>query len=151
MTIRPELIQRLRDKRAKLSEHVSREKLDALHAKGQLSARERIGELVISGSFQEFGLHAAHNATHFGMAGALKCGIPVVGFNDGGGARIQEGVNALSAYGRIFYHNTLLSGVVPQISVIAGPCAGGAAYSPALTDFVIMIENTRTCSSPGPR
>jgi len=82
---------------------------------------------------------------------ALKCGVPVVGFNDGGGARIQEGVNALSAYGKIFYHNTLLSGVVPQISVIAGPCAGGAAYSPALTDFVIMVQARRACSSPAPR
>jgi acetyl-CoA carboxylase carboxyltransferase component len=81
---------------------------------------------------------------------ALKCGVPVVGFNDGGGARIQEGVNALSAYGKIFYHNTLLSGVVPQISVIAGPCAGGAAYSPALTDFVIMVENTAHMFIAGP-
>ena len=75
------------------------------------------------------------------LATALKCGVPVVGFNDGGGARIQEGVGALSGYGRIFYHNTLLSGVVPQISVVAGPCAGGAAYSPALTDFVIMVDS----------
>ena len=76
--------------------------------------------------------------------------MPVVGFNDGGGARIQEGVNALSAYGRIFYHNTLLSGVVPQISVVAGPCAGGAAYSPALTDFIIMVENTAHMFIAGP-
>ncbi len=81
---------------------------------------------------------------------ALKCGIPVVGFNDGGGARIQEGVEALSGYGRIFYHNTLLSGVVPQISVIAGPCAGGAAYSPALTDFIIMVERTANMFIAGP-
>jgi len=84
------------------------------------------------------------------LATALKCGVPVVGFNDGGGARIQEGVDALSGYGRIFYHNTLLSGVVPQISVIAGPCAGGAAYSPALTDFVIMVENTAHMFIAGP-
>ncbi len=84
------------------------------------------------------------------LATALKCGVPVVGFNDGGGARIQEGVNALSAYGKIFYHNTLLSGVVPQISVIAGPCAGGAAYSPALTDFVIMVDKTAHMFIAGP-
>ena len=71
---------------------------------------------------------------------AMKAGVPVVGFNDSGGARIQEGVGALSAYGQVFYRNVQLSGVVPQISVIAGPCAGGAAYSPALTDFVIMTR-----------
>jgi acetyl-CoA carboxylase carboxyltransferase component len=81
---------------------------------------------------------------------ALKCGVPVVGFNDSGGARIQEGVEALSGYGRIFFHNTLLSGVVPQISVIAGPCAGGAAYSPALTDFIIMVERTAHMFIAGP-
>jgi acetyl-CoA carboxylase carboxyltransferase component len=81
---------------------------------------------------------------------ALKCGVPVVGFNDGGGARIQEGVEALSGYGRIFFHNTLLSGVVPQISVIAGPCAGGAAYSPALTDFIVMVDKTATMFIAGP-
>ncbi len=81
---------------------------------------------------------------------ALKCGTPVVGVNDGGGARIQEGVEALAGYGQIFYHNTLLSGVVPQISVLAGPCAGGAAYSPVLTDFVIMVRNTAHMFIAGP-
>jgi methylmalonyl-CoA carboxyltransferase large subunit len=84
------------------------------------------------------------------MEYALKCGIPVVGINDSGGARIQEGVEALSGYGRIFYHNTLLSGVVPQISVIAGPCAGGAVYSPALTDFVIMVDGLAHMFITGP-
>ena len=81
---------------------------------------------------------------------ALKCGVPVVGFNDSGGARIQEGVEALSGYGKIFYHNTLLSGVAPQIAVIAGPCAGGAAYSPALMDFIIMVERTAHMFITGP-
>lgn len=81
---------------------------------------------------------------------ALRTGTPVVGFNDSGGARIQEGVHALAGYGRIFYFNTLLSGVVPQISVIAGPCAGGAAYSPALTDFVVMVEKTAHMFITGP-
>lgn len=81
---------------------------------------------------------------------ALKCGVPVVGINDSGGARIQEGVEALAGYGQIFYHNTLLSGVVPQISVIAGPCAGGAVYSPALTDFVVMVDRTAHMFITGP-
>ncbi|HOD22782.1 MAG TPA: acyl-CoA carboxylase subunit beta, partial [Polyangiaceae bacterium] len=81
---------------------------------------------------------------------ALRCGAPVVGFNDSGGARIQEGVHSLSGYGRVFYFNTMLSGVVPQISVVAGPCAGGAAYSPALTDFVIMIDQTAHMFITGP-
>jgi len=82
--------------------------------------------------------------------GALHCGMPVVGFNDSGGARIQEGVESLSGYGKIFYHNVLLSGVVPQISVIAGPCAGGAAYSPALTDFIVMVEGIAHMFIAGP-
>ncbi len=93
-------------------------------------------------------LHAAKIVE--GLRTALKCGLPVVGFNDSGGARIQEGVEALSGYGQIFYHNTLLSGVVPQISVIAGPCAGGAAYSPALTDFLIQVERTSVMFIAGP-
>ncbi len=84
------------------------------------------------------------------LRGALRTGLPVVGFNDSGGARIQEGVEALSGYGQIFYTNTLLSGVVPQISVIAGPCAGGAAYSPALTDFIVMVEESSKMFIAGP-
>ncbi|MCK9223495.1 MAG: hypothetical protein M0R46_05705 [Candidatus Muirbacterium halophilum] len=81
---------------------------------------------------------------------SLKCGVPFIGINDGGGARIQEGVDALSGYGQIFFRNTLLSGVVPQISIIAGPCAGGAAYSPALTDFIIMVKNNAKMFITGP-
>jgi propionyl-CoA carboxylase beta chain len=81
---------------------------------------------------------------------AMKAGVPFVGMNDSGGARIQEGVDALSGYGQIFFHNVLLSGAVPQISVIAGPCAGGAAYSPALTDFIIMVERTASMFIAGP-
>ena len=73
---------------------------------------------------------------------ALKNGAPVIGFNDSGGARIQEGVDALAGYGDIFYSNVDASGVIPQISVIVGPSAGGAVYSPALTDFIIMTEDT---------
>ena len=81
---------------------------------------------------------------------ALLCGAPVVLFNDSGGARIQEGVDSLAGYGKIFYRNTLLSGVVPQISVISGPCAGGAAYSPAITDFIVMIKGISRLFITGP-
>ncbi len=81
---------------------------------------------------------------------ALKCGAPVVGMNDSGGARIQEGVNALSGYGKIFYNNTQSSGVIPQISVIMGPCAGGAVYSPAITDYIFMVEGTSQMFITGP-
>ena len=81
---------------------------------------------------------------------ALKSGVPVVGFNDSGGARIQEGVDSLSAYGQIFYRNAIASGVVPQISAIMGPCAGGAVYSPAMTDFVFMVKNTSHMFITGP-
>lgn len=82
---------------------------------------------------------------------ALKMGAPIVGFNDSGGARIQEGVDALSGYGKIFYRNTIASGVIPQISVIMGPCAGGAVYSPALTDFIFMTEKTSMMFITGPQ
>lgn len=82
---------------------------------------------------------------------SLKCGSPFVLINDSGGARIQEGIDALSGYGRIFYRNVLLSGVVPQISIIAGPCAGGAAYSPALTDFIIMVKGIGKLFITGPQ
>jgi acetyl-CoA carboxylase carboxyltransferase component len=82
---------------------------------------------------------------------ALKCGAPFVAINDSGGARIQEGIDALSGYGQIFYNNVLLSGVVPQISIIAGPCAGGAAYSPALMDFIIMVRGSAEMFITGPQ
>ena len=86
-----------------------------------------------------------------GMDYALKNGTPIVGISDSGGARIQEGVDALSGYGEVFYRNVVLSGVVPQISIIAGPCAGGAAYSPALTDFIIMTRNNAQLFITGPQ
>ncbi len=81
---------------------------------------------------------------------ALKNGAPVIGLNDSGGARIQEGVISLAGYADIFYRNTLASGVVPQISAIMGPCAGGAVYSPAITDFIMMVENTSYMFVTGP-
>ena len=82
---------------------------------------------------------------------ALKMGCPIIGLNDSGGARIQEGVNALSGFGKIFYNNTISSGVIPQISVIMGPCAGGAVYSPAITDFVFMVDKTSQMFITGPQ
>jgi acetyl-CoA carboxylase carboxyltransferase component len=81
---------------------------------------------------------------------AIKMGAPVIGINDSGGARIQEAVDALSGYGKIFFRNTQASGVIPQISVIMGPCAGGAVYSPALTDFIYMVKNTSQMFITGP-
>jgi len=81
---------------------------------------------------------------------ALKAGCPIVGLQDSGGARIQEGINSLAGYGKIFYQNTMASGVIPQISVMMGPCAGGACYSPALTDYVFMVENTSQMFLTGP-
>ncbi len=81
---------------------------------------------------------------------ALKTGAPVIGINDSGGARIQEGVASLSGYGNIFFRNSIASGVIPQISVIMGPCAGGAVYSPALTDFIFMVEGSSKMFITGP-
>ena len=81
---------------------------------------------------------------------AMKMGAPIIGINDSGGARIQEGVDALSGFGRIFMSNTSASGVIPQISVIMGPCAGGAVYSPALTDFIFMVKKTSNMFITGP-
>jgi propionyl-CoA carboxylase beta chain len=174
------------------------ERLQAQHQRGKLSARERIGELVDPGSFQELGGLTQHRVSEFGMeeqrylgdglvagfatidgrqvcvyaqdftvlggsvgevAGrklvrlmdtAMGAGVPVIALNDGGGARIQEGVYSLEAYGELFYRNALASGVIPQISLILGPCAGGAAYSPALTDFVVMVDGLSTMFITGP-
>ncbi len=102
---------------------------------------------VLGGSLGEY--HAEKIVKVQNMA--LKMGAPVVGLNDSGGARIQEGVNALSGFGKIFYNNTISSGVIPQISVIMGPCAGGAVYSPAITDFVFMVDQTSQMFITGPQ
>ena len=101
---------------------------------------------VIGGSLGE--MHAAKIVKAQQMA--LKVGAPLIGINDSGGARIQEGVDALSGYGKIFYNNTISSGVIPQISVIMGPCAGGAVYSPAITDFIFMVKKTSKMFITGP-
>jgi propionyl-CoA carboxylase beta chain len=168
------------------------------HAKGKMTARERIDALLDEGSFIEFDELARHRATDFGMAAsrpygdgvvtgygtidgrpvavfsqdftvnggslgevfgekilkvmdyALKTGCPIIGINDSGGARIQEGVVALGLYGEIFYRNVISSGVIPQISLIMGPCAGGAVYSPAITDFTLMVTGTSYMFITGP-
>ena len=174
------------------------ERVERQHAKGKLTALERIHTLLDRDTFQELDAFVVHRATEFGLAErrtlgdsvitgwgeingrqvyvfaqdftviggsvgevhgqkvckvldlALENGAPVIGINDSGGARIQEGVDSLNAYGEIFYRNTLASGVVPQISIIAGPCAGGAVYSPALTDFVFMLEGAGRMFITGP-
>ncbi|RYH10202.1 acyl-CoA carboxylase subunit beta [Tropicimonas sp. IMCC6043] len=198
MTIDKKLSDELDRRRAHALAGGGQKKADDRHAKGRLTARERLEALYSKGTFQEFGLHAKHRTRHFGMADkdiptdgvitgcgfvdgrpvasfsqdftvvggslgeihskkichaldhAVKAGIPIIGFNDSGGARIQEGVGSLSGYGQVFYRNVQLSGVVPQISVIAGPCAGGAAYSPALTDFLIMTRENAQMFICGP-
>ncbi|MEI5099089.1 acyl-CoA carboxylase subunit beta [Streptomyces sp. PmtG] len=170
----------------------------AQHAKGKLTARERIALLLDEGSFQEVEQLRRHRATGFGLEAkkpytdgvitgwgtvegrtvfvyahdfrifggalgeahatkihkimdmAIAAGAPLVSLNDGAGARIQEGVSALAGYGGIFQRNTRASGVIPQISVMLGPCAGGAAYSPALTDFVFMVRDTSQMFITGP-
>ncbi len=82
---------------------------------------------------------------------ALKMGAPIIGINDSGGARIQEGIDALGGFGRMFFQNTQASGVIPQISVIMGPCAGGAVYSPAITDFIFMVRDSSQMFITGPQ
>ncbi len=192
MTIDPNLMKDLRNRRKHIGEGGGKDKIAKRHAKGQLTARERLEHFFDEGTFSEFGMHAQHSCHRFGMQGkdmpsdgvvtgigyvdgravaayshdftvgggalgrihakkvctlmdyAMKAGIPLVGVNDSGGARIQEGVDSLSGYGQIFFRNVQASGVIPQVAVIAGPCAGGAAYSPALTDFIIMVQNDAT-------
>ena len=101
---------------------------------------------VLGGSLGEYHAEKIVKAQEM----ALKMGCPIVGLNDSGGARIQEGVNALSGFGKIFYNNTISSGVIPQISVIMGPCAGGAVYSPAIMDYIIMVDKTSQMFITGP-
>ena len=171
---------------------------DAQHAKGKLTARERIDLLLDDGSFEEYDTFVTHRCTDFGMeenrpAGdgvvtgwgtvngrmvyvysqdftvlggsvsathaakickimdmAMQNGAPIIGINDSGGARIQEGVDSLAGYGEVFQRNVMASGVVPQISMIMGPCAGGAVYSPAMTDFVFMVKDSSYMFVTGP-
>jgi len=132
-----------------------------------MDKKELPGDGVITGTGMIYGHPVGIFAQDFTVAGgslglmharkitkimnhAIKMGIPLIGINDSGGARIQEGVNSLAGYGEIFYRNTLASGVIPQISVILGPCAGGAVYSPALTDFVFVVDKISKMFITGP-
>ena len=188
----------MKERRAAALSGGGEKKTEAQHAKGKLTARERLSLLLDEGSFEEFDMFVQHRCTNFGMdkshpdgdgvvtgqgtvdgrlvyvfaqdftvSGgslsktmsekickimdmALRNGAPVIGLNDSGGARIQEGIDALAGYGEIFERNILSSGVIPQISAILGPCAGGAVYSPALTDFTIMADKTSYMFLTGP-
>ena len=193
-----EKLKLLEEKKAQALVGGGQQRIDAQHAKGKLTARERIHFLMDEGSFQEVGMLVMHRSTNFGldkqqflgdgvvtgygtidgrivyvyaqdftvlggslaeahaekickiMDMAMKNGAPIIGLNDSGGARIQEGVVSLGGYADIFYRNTRASGVVPQLSAIMGPCAGGAVYSPALTDFIMMVEDTSYMFVTGP-
>ncbi|MBK8625293.1 MAG: acyl-CoA carboxylase subunit beta [Saprospiraceae bacterium] len=191
-------IQRLREQKKLASVGGGLDRIEKQHAKGKLTARERIELLMDRNSFEEIGMLKEHRSFDFGMekqqflgdgvvtgygtidgrliyvfaqdftvfGGALSethaqkiCrimdlaienGAPVIGLNDSGGARIQEGVDSLGGYADIFYRNTKASGVIPQLSAIMGPCAGGAVYSPAITDFIIMVEQSSYMFVTGP-
>ena len=192
-------IEKLRELRGEARLGGGQQRIDRQHAKGKLTARERLDLLLDEGSFQELDMFVTHRCTDFGMEKtrplgdsvvtgwgtvdgrlvyvfaqdftvfggsvskvhgekickvmdlAMRNGAPLIGINDSGGARIQEGVDSLWAYGEIFTRNTLASGVIPQISVIMGPCAGGAVYSPAITDFVFMVQETSHMFITGPQ
>lgn len=190
--------QQLADKLASAELGGGQPRIDKQHAKGKLTARERVHLLLDPGSFEEIGALVTHRTTDFGMQQqlflgdgvitgygmidgrliyvfaqdftvfggslsethaekicklmdmAVKTGAPLIGLNDSGGARIQEGVRSLGGYADIFYRNVQASGVIPQLSAIMGPCAGGAVYSPAMTDFTIMVEHTSYMFVTGP-
>ncbi|MCB9913631.1 MAG: acyl-CoA carboxylase subunit beta [Planctomycetes bacterium] len=191
-------LQRLQRMREAALRGGGEKRIAAQHAKGKLTARERIDLLVDEGSFVELDRFVTHRCTDFDMQSqqilgdgvvtgharidgrpvylfsqdftvfggslsethaqkickvmdaAVKVGVPMIGLNDSGGARIQEGVDSLGGYAEIFWRNTRASGVVPQISAIVGPCAGGAVYSPAITDFICMVEGTSYMHITGP-
>ncbi len=194
-----EKIKELLDKRVEVKLGGGQKRIDTQHAKGKLTARERLALLLDEGSFEEFDMFVTHRCTNFDMqkqsflgdgvvtgygtidgrlvyvfahdftvyAGslsetmslkickimdqAMKVGAPVIGLNDSGGARIQEGCNSLAGFAEIFERNILASGVIPQISAIFGPCAGGSVYSPALTDFIMMSKENSYMFLTGPK
>ena len=198
MSIQSENVEKLVERRAKARLGGGPKRIEAQHAKGKKTARERLELLLDPGSFEEYDMFVQHRCTNFGMEKshpdgdgvvtgcgtidgrpvyvfaqdftvsggslsktmsekickvqdmALRNGAPCIGLNDSGGARIQEGIDALAGYGEIFERNILSSGVVPQISCIMGPCAGGAVYSPALTDFTLMVKNSSYMFLTGP-
>ncbi len=193
-----DIIRRLEEQRAAARLGGGQKRIDAQHAKGKLTARERIELLLDPESFEEWDMFVEHRCSDFGMAAnripgdgvvtgygtvngrlvfvfsqdftvfggalseahaekickimdhAMKVGAPVVGLNDSGGARIQEGVASLGGYAEVFQRNVLASGVIPQISLVLGPCAGGAVYSPAMTDFIFMVKDSSYMFVTGP-
>jgi propionyl-CoA carboxylase beta chain len=193
-----DMISRLDEKRAAAVNGGGEKRIQSQHAKGKLTARERIELFLDPGSFEEWDMFVEHGCTEFGMEKqkipgdgvvtgygtvsgrlvfvfsqdftvfggslsgahaqkickvmdhAMKVGAPVIGLNDSGGARIQEGVESLAGYADVFQRNVLASGVVPQISMIMGPCAGGAVYSPSMTDFIFMVKDTSYMFVTGP-
>lgn len=193
-----EILEQLEQRREQARLGGGQRRIDAQHAKGKLTARERLEVLLDDGSFEEYDMYKTHRCSDFGMADtvipgdgvvtgwgtingrpvyvfsqdftvlggslsethaekickvmdlAVQNGAPVIGLNDSGGARIQEGVASLGGYAEVFYRNVQASGVVPQISVIMGPCAGGAVYSPAMTDFIYMVKDSSYMFVTGP-
>ncbi len=157
MSIQLEKVKELIQLREKARLGGGEKRIESQHLKGKYTARERLAMLLDEGSFEEFDMfveHRCHNQSQKickVMDQAMKMGAPLIGINDSGGARIQEGINALAGYAEIFQRNILASGVIPQISGIFGPCAGGAVYSPALTDFNIMTQGTSYMFLTGPK
>ncbi|MCW5672838.1 MAG: methylmalonyl-CoA carboxyltransferase, partial [Hydrogenophaga sp.] len=193
-----DILEQLERKRAAARLGGGEKRIAAQHAKGKLSARERLEVLLDEGTFEEWDMFVEHRCTDFGMQDnkipgdgvvtgygmingrlvfvfsqdftvfggalseahaekickvmdqAMKVGAPVIGLNDSGGARIQEGVASLGGYADVFQRNVMASGVVPQISMIMGPSAGGAVYSPAMTDFIFMVKDSSYMFVTGP-
>src|SRR6266542_592063 len=193
-----DIIRQLDEKRAAARLGGGQKRIDTQHAKGKLTARERIDLVLDTDSFEEWDMFKGHRCTDFGMERqvvpgdgvvtgygtingrlvfvfsqdftvfggslseahaekickimdhAMKVGAPVIGINDSGGARIQEGVASLGGYADVFQRNVSASGVIPQVSLIMGPCAGGAVYSPAMTDFLFMVKDSSYMFVSGP-
>jgi propionyl-CoA carboxylase beta chain len=193
-----DILDRLEEKRTAAREGGGKQRIEAQHRRGKLTARERLELLLDPGSFEEWDMFVEHRSHDFGidahkipgdgvvtgygtvngrlvfvfsqdftvfggslseahaekickvMDQAMNVGAPVIGLNDSGGARIQDGVASLAGYAEVFERNVLASGVVPQISLIMGPCAGGAVYSPAMTDFIFMVRDTSYLFVTGP-
>ncbi|NCF80971.1 MAG: methylmalonyl-CoA carboxyltransferase, partial [Proteobacteria bacterium] len=193
-----EILRKLEAMREAARQGGGERRVAAQHAKGKLTARERIDLLLDERSFEEWAMFVEHRCSDFGMdenvvSGdgvvtgygtvngrlvfvfsqdftvfggslseahaekickimdqAMKVGAPVIGLNDSGGARIQEGIASLGGYAEVFQRNVLSSGVIPQVSMIMGPCAGGAVYSPAMTDFIFMVKDSSYMFVTGP-
>ena len=198
MGVISEKIEDLKKQQDKIKEMGGQKGVDSQHAKGKLTARERIDYFFDPGSFQEVDMFVKHRCNYFNMQKteipadavitgygkvdgrtvfafaqdftarggslgemhakkitkvmdmAMKAGAPFVGLNDSGGARIQEGIDSLFGFGEIFFRNSAASGVIPQIACIMGPTAGGAVYSPAMTDWIVMVKNTSYMYITGP-